>query len=572
MLYKSLLKQNSHPNFAWLLFLGIICSSVLFAGCSQEGDDQQVLAKINDAEITVSDFEQEYVEYLIKTGRNDTRQERYRYLNEMIDNLALADAAMEKGYLSNQVYRDAVWYQKRKSLTDLYFVDQMNDRLEAPTDDEVRKAYAKSKRKVYVRHLFSKDEKELYKYYRKLEEGKDFVDVANEFYETQEYDSTAGYLGPITYFGIDENFAETAFSLNEGEYSKPIRTNFGYHIVYVELVILPAMLIESEYQVRKQGIENKLKQRNQALLANSYIRDLMGDLDVQMNREVLISVMEEIQNLPSVNNIEQENQGDVEAATWNDSKLEELSLEVDKQSVLGTYVLLEERQEFTVEDYLNWLPYLPLHESKNRTGASVGRALRNEVFMQLAQANSYEDDERLEKLVRKRGKEVLSELYQQKLIQEALHDSSEIVIPEEFKRKVVRSRAYNLVTTYWKIPATSQEEAELIRREVAGGAPPQSFPNYKFFEDVVLSPSESDYSLIDEVRMGMPLVTKTNQNQWALLNVVNRKFVETTADSVDKDLEKMYRVFSYLDQKIDSIRSESSVTIYRELFDEIYDL
>jgi len=571
MPYKTLLKKNSHPNFAWLFFFWVIILSGLFTGCTREEDEQQVLAKINASEITVSDFEQEYVEYLIRTGRNDTRHERYRYLNEMIDNLLLANAAMNENYLSNQIYRDAVWFQKRKSLADLYFVDQINDSLEAPKDDEVRKAYAKSKRKVYVRHLFSKDEEELYKYYNQLEQGEDFVDVANEFYETQKYDSTAGYLGPITYFGIDENFAETAFSFNEGEYSRPIRTSFGYHIVYVELVIRQAMLIESEYQVRKQGIENKLKQRNQALQANSYIRNLMGNLDVQMNRDVLITVMNEIQNLPSVKNIERENQGDVETTTWNDNKVEELSLEVDKQSVLGTYVLLGERHEFTVEDYLNWLPYLPLNESKTRTGASVGRAMRNEVLMQLAQANGYEEDERLEILVHKRGKEVLSDLYQQELIQEALHDSSEIDIPEEFKRKVVR-RSYSLLTSYWKVPATSQEEAELIRREIARGAPPQSFPNYHFYEKKALSPSDSDYSLLDDVKMGMPLVTKSSNNQWAVLNVLNRNFVETKSDSTDKDLEKMYRVFSYLDQKIDSIRSESSVTINTELFDEIYEL
>lgn len=573
MLQKSLLKKNSHSKFVWLFFFLAISSTVLTTGCSKDQEDRQVLATVDDSEITVSDFEQDYVEYLIKTGRNDTRDQRYRFLNEMIDNLVLADEAIGQNYLSNPVYQDAIWYQKRKSLADLYFVDQMNERLEAPSDDEIRKAYAKSKRKVYVRHLFSKDKDKLNRYYQELEQGEDFVDVANEFYETKEYDSTAGYLGPITYFGIDENFAETAFSLNEGEFSEPIRTSFGYHIVYVEKVIRQAMLIESEYKVRKQGIENKLKQRRQALQANSYIRNLMGSLDVQMNREVLVNVMEEIQNLPSVKNIEQEKQADVEAATWNDRRLEELTLEVANESVLGTYVLLGERHEFTVQDYLYWLPYLPLNESRNRTGASVGRAMRNEVLMQLSEAKGYEEDERLENLVRKRGNEVLSELYQQKLIQEALQDTTEMEISDDFRRKVVRSRSFNLETSYWKVPATSREEAELIRREIAAGAPPQSFPNYQFFEDVTLSPSESDYAVIDEVRMGTPLVTKANLNHWAVINVKNRAFVETTPeDSTDRDLDRMYRVYTYLNKKVDSLRSETEITINRELFDEIYDL
>jgi len=575
MHYINLLKLNSHSNFVWLFFVLATSTTLFFAGCSQEEKapkDEQVLATINDSEITVTDFEQEYVEYLIRTGRNDTKEQRYRYLNEMIDNLLMADEAIVQNYLSDQIYKDAIWYQKRKSLADLYFVDQLNDTLETPTDEEVRLAYAKSKRKVYVRHLFSKDEDKLNVYYQKLENGENFVDVANEFYDTSEYDSTAGYLGPITYFGIDENFAETAFSLNEGEYSKPVRTSFGYHIVYVEIVIREAMLIESEYQVRKQGIQSKLKHRNQALIANGYIRNLMGNLDLQMNREVLVSLMEEIQKLPSVKAIEKENQQDVEAVTWNDSKLEELSLAVDKQSVLGGYYLLGEKHEFTVEEYLHWLPYLPLNESKNRTGASVGRALRNEVLMQLSKENGYQDDKRLKKLVRQRGEEVLSQLYQQELIQEALEDTSEVEIPEKFKRKVAKSGSFSLETSYWKVPATSREEAELIRSEIVEGTPAQSFPNYQLFEEVDLTPIESDYSLVDDARLNTPLVTRNSQNQWAVLNVENRNFVETKADTTDKNLERTYQVYRYLDQKIDSIRSESEITINRELFDEIYDL
>lgn len=571
----NLLKLNSHPSIEWLFFFWALIIFGFIVGCSEDKEsykDEDILATVNDHEITVFDFEQQYVEYLIKTGRNDTREQRYRFLNEMIDNLALVDEAIEEDYLSNQTYQDAIWYQKRKSLADLYFVDQMNDTLETPTDDEIRKAYAKSKRKVYVRHLFSKDVDKLNAYYEKLEEGEDFVDVANEFYDTQEYDSLAGYLGPVTYFGIDENFAETAFSLNEGEYSKPIRTTYGFHIVYVELVIRQAMLIESEYQVRKQGITDKLKQRNQMLIGNSYIRDLMGNIGLQMNRDVLVNVMNEIQNLPSVRAIEEKKQADVEAATWNDSKLEELTLEVDNQSVLGTYRLLGETQVFTVEEYLHWLPYLPLNESKNRTGASVGRALRNEVLMQLSKANGYEDDERLKKMVSDRGKEVLSELYQRKLIQDGLQDTSEIEIPDEFKRRLVTKRSYRLETSYWKVPATSKDEANLIRREILKGDPPQSFPNYQYFEDLALLPSQVDYSIVDKVKMGEPLVVKSSQNQWYVINVEDRNFAETSSDTTDSDLKRTYRIFSYLDQKIDSIRSESDITINNKLFEKIYEL
>ncbi|MAL16228.1 MAG: hypothetical protein CL670_11385 [Balneola sp.] len=573
MFQPSLLKKNSHLHFKWLFFFCVIGSSLFLANCSQEKESEQVIATVNDSEITVSDFEQKYVGYLIKTGRNDIKNERYRYLSELIDNLAVADAAIQKNYLGNQTYQDAIWYQKRKSLADIYFVDQMNERIENPSEEDVRLAFAKSKRKVYVRHLFSKDEDKLYRYYNRLEAGENFVDLANEFYGTAEYDSTAGYLGPISYYGIDDNFAETAFSINEGGYSEPIRTSFGYHIIYVEKVLFEAMLTESEYQIRKEGIQNKVKQRNQALEANAYIRDLMSKVNIEMNREPLVSLMEEIRNLPSIQEIDREQEdGDMEGATWNDGKLDELALEVDEQSVLGTYVLLGERIDFTIEDYLNWLPYLPLNESRNRTGASVGRALRNEVLMRLAKEEGYENDDRVNKKVKDRGMEVLSDLYQQELIQIALQDTSETEIPENFRNQVIRNRSYNIETSYWKIPATSLEEAKVIRRDILSGTPPQTFPNYTSIEQASLSPIDADYRLVSKATVGSPVTASSETQGWVVLNVNDKEFIQISVDDPGKEVEKMYRVLNFLDTKIDSMRSASDVVIDTTLFDEIYEL
>ena len=76
---------------------------------------------------------------------------------------------------------------------------------------------------------------------------------------------------------MDDVFAEAAYSTNENEYSKPIRTRLGYHIVFVEHITLPAILAEDEYQYRKQGIESQLRLRKQQLISNDYVFELMSD-------------------------------------------------------------------------------------------------------------------------------------------------------------------------------------------------------------------------------------------------------------------------------------------------------
>ena len=210
----------------------LLVLSWLILGCTEPSyidRDFLVLFSVDGVERTVYDFESSYVAHLISTGKNDSNNEREVHLAKMIDDILLANSAINKGLKNHPIYQAAVDYQKRKSMIDSYFVDEMDEKLEPLTDDEIRLAYAKKQRTVYVRHLYSKNKDEIQQAYDSLESDINFVDLANKFYKTLDYDSSAGYLGPVNYFGVDDVFAEAAYSTNEGEYSKPIRTRLGYH-------------------------------------------------------------------------------------------------------------------------------------------------------------------------------------------------------------------------------------------------------------------------------------------------------------------------------------------------------
>ena len=159
----------------------------LLLSCSGESDtdrDFQVLFKVDDVERTIYEFESSYVNHLISTGKNDTEDERNAYLSKMIDDILLSKSAEKKGLMTHPIYLAAVDYQKRKSMIDSYFVDEMDEKLEPLTDDEIRLAYAKKQRTVYVRHLYSKNKNEIEQAYDSLQSGINFVDLANTFYET----------------------------------------------------------------------------------------------------------------------------------------------------------------------------------------------------------------------------------------------------------------------------------------------------------------------------------------------------------------------------------------------------
>jgi peptidyl-prolyl cis-trans isomerase C len=87
---------------------------------------------------------------------------------------------------------------------------------------------------VKARHILVKDEAKAKDLIKQLGEGKDFAELA----KANSTDGTAQNGGELGYFAKTEvvpPFADAAFALNVGEYSKtPVKTDFGYHVIKVE--------------------------------------------------------------------------------------------------------------------------------------------------------------------------------------------------------------------------------------------------------------------------------------------------------------------------------------------------
>ena len=568
------MSRDGHFLTRWPFFFYALFLLVTLSNCKKEELPQsdKILAKVDDYEITVGDFEKKYVRHLISTGSNDTKSERYSFLNETIDKILLGEESSKHGNLDHEIYKEAVFYQQRKSMMDHYFVDRMNEVLEPPTDEEMRLAYAKSKRTVYVRQLYSRNEADLTVPYRRLMNGENFVDVANDFYKTAVYDSSAGYLGPISYFGVDDAFAEAAFSTNQGEFTKPIRSRLGYHIIFVEYIEFPALLAEDDYQYRKKGVGSQVSLRVQSIKADEYVRKLMESLLVEVDGGNILALRDQISGLTRdailVNEMDRERQYD----TWTENSLDQLETVFDKSSVLATYVLDGERIDFTFGDYLMWLPYLSYAESQTKTGASVGRAMRNEVFYRLAEKNNYMDDSRVQKDVKSRGYQVLSELYEYQLVQEARSDTSVWDVPDDFRKTAGGTNTLQLIATYWKVIADNIDQAKELKEAFMNGANPEEYASFEQYKNREILSNEDEYRLTRYVRLNEPTVVYSVFEGWVVVNVQERDEVEVVSQSKENTLQLRYKVFKTLSDEVKDLRASADVEIDTELFDEIYQL
>jgi len=118
-------------------------------------------------------------------------------------------------------------------------------------DDEVKQYYESHKKefhqpeRVAARHILlkvpqnapkeeeDKVSKKAFELYERIKKGEDFAKLAKEFSEDPGSAPRGGDLGPFTRGIMVKPFEDVAFSLKEGEVSKPVRTQFGYHIIKV---------------------------------------------------------------------------------------------------------------------------------------------------------------------------------------------------------------------------------------------------------------------------------------------------------------------------------------------------
>ncbi|MGE7601949.1 peptidylprolyl isomerase [Peribacillus sp. NPDC097675] len=119
---------------------------------------------------------------------------------------------------------------------------------------EVKEAYKNYKPDLKARHILVKDKKTADEVKAKLDKGGDFAALAKE-YSTDT--GTASKGGDLGWFGTGEmvpEFEEAAAKMKKDEISKPVKSEFGYHVIQ-----LLDKKEKEPYEDMKKELENKLK-------------------------------------------------------------------------------------------------------------------------------------------------------------------------------------------------------------------------------------------------------------------------------------------------------------------------
>jgi peptidyl-prolyl cis-trans isomerase C len=219
----------------------IACVAMLILGVSFVlagrvfSESEVVLAKVGDAVITQKDFE-EFLRKNAAMRRNKpySPEEKKAMLDNLIRSLAVVAEAEKEKMDQTPDFKSKMKIYRVELLTLEYFAKTLNVTVTDAEVEAVLKQYPDviPKETLQMKEIMVKTEKEANAVYDELKKGADFTKTALDK-SMAATKISGGNMKPVTRGMLPKPVEEIAFSLKQGEFSKPIKTDKGYYIFYL---------------------------------------------------------------------------------------------------------------------------------------------------------------------------------------------------------------------------------------------------------------------------------------------------------------------------------------------------
>lgn len=198
--------------------------------------ENKLLAEVNGKEIYLSDV------YELMQGMQD--RERFNndeginvLADELVNQELLLEDAKAKKYDEEKEFAEELEVVKNNMLKN-YAMHKLFESIEI-TDEELKKYYEENKETLFspvtytASHILIEDLDQANKVYEEIKDGKDFKKAAEE-YSIDPSAKNGGQLGSFPKGVMVKEFQEGLDSIEVGEISKPVKSQFGYHIIKLD--------------------------------------------------------------------------------------------------------------------------------------------------------------------------------------------------------------------------------------------------------------------------------------------------------------------------------------------------
>jgi hypothetical protein len=559
------------------VFLIVGCMALMLSSCRKEvPEEEQVLATVNGIEITVHRFNVTYAEHLIRTGKDDTIEEREMHLGNLIDTFLFAEEARRRGMESDE-YRAFGELALRHNVAGSFYHTAFLDTLSDVTEEHLRRVYMHERAEVVLRHLLYYTEADARAAYARLQAGEDFVMLANECFGTETFHPDAGMLGVAGYWQIAGQIAELAFEIPVGSYTEPVRTRYGWHIVRVEHRVDDPLVTEAQFETNRRQVHQRARERRMNLEGERFIRSYMENAAVEIDeaamaaleRAVRIAIRDE-EPMQMVHPDGAEIEMPLPRRLVQQDEMWLLVEELGANTVLATFTAGGSKVSFTAEDFARWMPVLARSEIRSRPGVAVGRALRNELMAREGAAAGLEKDPWVREEVRYVKAQFLEDALRRHIRQ------NEPVVPtdEEIQAALEHlggSRMASATGTYWAINFDNAPDAMAAQQAIVnGGRTPSSFSGFQRTKDADLLAGDAQLNAqLRRSSLNNVHLAGTADESWYVFSIEAREIVQADPESVRSAVIGQITPHLAEARLRLRLRASAKINVDRELFESI---
>lgn len=208
----------------------------------------------------------------------------------LVTPLLLKRDAWAKGYLSHPDYlEEESSYTLKMAVERIKAVPATEVKLYRPSEGEVYDYYLAHRQSyptdssIHVYHILFQDSSLAHEVRTKIQSGTDFIEMAQKYHsgtgpggEHTSYD-----LGFISDQMVPRDFYRTAVLLQVGEVSRPVKTEYGYHLIKL------VERVRSDLDPYKAGITNTLRRSKVQEVRERWEKKLREESDIWIDRNLL---------------------------------------------------------------------------------------------------------------------------------------------------------------------------------------------------------------------------------------------------------------------------------------------
>jgi peptidyl-prolyl cis-trans isomerase C len=378
-------RRSEVKKLGLLLLVGMLVLTV-FSACGTKKEGGGVVAKVGNMTVSTDDLNQEWstASRMIIQGVSEYERKQDLVKKLIGDKVVLLEAYKEG--IDNEVEQDTAFAkQKETILLNVLYKKEIVDKSKA-TESEIKDEYNKQKEEIHAVHILVETKEEADNIYQQLKNGADFTQLAKEKSIDPSAKNNGGDLGFFGWGKMVPEFQDVAFKLKTGEISRPVQTQYGWHIIKL-IEKRPAE--QTPYEEAKKTIQIRLEQAKREQRVKEYFEELKKKVGFKINDQALDLIQSrKVEVSPDSQGLRKTGETvDVSKFTSQELSMPLFTYQGGEVSV-GTFV-----QQFNQMPQ----PYRPRLSDKEKIGEIAFQTLIREMLLNVAKKENLEKDEEFAK-------------------------------------------------------------------------------------------------------------------------------------------------------------------------------